>query len=474
MVHLTPPRIRLIATLVLTLSYLPGVLLNGMWSDDYPSLVDPESIQIHASRDGRPVFGILLQSVFGLARNVGDLWAVRLIALIGLFFTCNLVLKQLLPKAIEPRILVSTLGAFSIASFQISVHWATAFVFTWVSYLSLLGFLLFVSNSWKRKLCGLFLLTISSLTYPILVFFFFPIIFLQWYENHGSWKKIKMDSFWGILGVSLSAIISFITNLILLKFRGLEFNDRVSIISLGEVISQAIWFTTHPFVLAFRGYSISSPEPLHGAIGFLIANLVILVGIFLKVQEYRRTLAIYLVLILFTLLSMTPLFFPNQQQIDVRYVATGTWLISYMLVSSLFGLLTRVIFKRKVLKESYLVVWLIVFFALSINHKYFTVIRSVYNETNSFISNAVSECDNYQILNGVLVVPRTKIWPSENYIGMFSQVTDLASSWVPLEAIKLEIRKIPSLRDADIPVTWYENGDSGCLVDLNLYSTSEN
>jgi hypothetical protein len=468
----TSLKFRAAAALVLTLIYLPGVLLTGIWSDDYPILINPEGPQIHASRDGRPVSGLFLQLVFGLARGVDDLWVIRLIALVGLLFTCDLVLRQLMSRTLDLRIFVSVLGAFSIASFQISVHWATAFVFTWVSYLSLLGYLLLVDHSWKRKLGGILLLTICSLTYPIYVFFLIPLIFLLWYEKDGSWRKLKTNSFWGVTGIFVSAMLSLVVNLILLRARGLEFNDRVSIISLSEVLSQSIWFITHPFVLTFRGYSISSPEPLQAFVGLIIANLAVMIGIFLNIKNIRKSLEAYIVLIVFNLFSITPLFFPDQQQIDIRYVTTGTWLISYMLISSIFLLFSKLSLKGKGLKEEYVAAFLLLLFSLSINYRYFSVIQPIYNETKTFISSAVDNCTDSQILNGIYVLPRTSDWPSKKYIGMFSQVTDLASSWVPLEAIKVEIQKSTHLRGVEIPVAWGEKNNSGCTVDLNNYSTS--
>jgi hypothetical protein len=298
------------------------------------------------------------------------------------------------------------------------------------------------------------------------------LIFLLWYENDGSWRTLKNNSFWGVFGIFVSAILALIVNSILLRVRGLEFNDRVSIISLNDLFSQSIWFITHPFVLTFRGYSISSPEPLQAFVGFLIANLVVLVGIFLKLKNIRRSLETYTILIVFTLFSIAPLFFPDQQQIDLRYVTTGMWLITYMLVSSVFLLFTKSNVKGRKLKASYIAVSLIVLFSLNINLRYFTVIQPIYNETKMFISNALNNCTDSQILSGIYVVPRTSEWPSKNYIGMFSQVTDLASSWVPLEAIKIEIQKAIDLSGSDIPVVWGEKNNSGCIVDLNEYSVS--
>jgi hypothetical protein len=231
---------------------------------------------------------------------------------------------------------------------------------------------------------------------------------------------------------------------------------------------------TRPFVLAFRGYFISSPEPLQALTGVLITNLLILTGIYLKLKSIEKALKAYLVLIFFTFLSMTPLFFPDQQQIDMRYVTVGTWLISYMVVTSIFLILTTITFYGRGFKAKYVTFILFLIFSITINYRYFNVIQPIHTETKTFISSAVNNCKKSQISSGIYVLPRTGEWPSNNYIGMFSQVTDLASSWVPIEAVKIQIYEDQSLNGLDIPVIWGEKINSGCIVDLNTYPNSRN
>jgi hypothetical protein len=460
-------RYRVFAVIALLAIYLPGVISTGIWSDDYPSLVDPNAVQEHASRDGRPLYGFALQFMFDSANTISNLWYIRFFALIGLLLLNDLVIKILSYSKSDLRVIVASVGAFSIASFQVNVHWATAFLFCWVAYIALLGYTHIIKYSKKNKLIGILLLTLSSLSYPLLTFFILPIVFLVSYENEGKAKNLKRNSTTALFGITLSALIALLINLTSLKIRGLTFNDRVSFISIAELPGQIIWFLSRPFILAFRGYSIDSPGIIEALGYFLVGNLLIIIGVLVKFHKFSKVLTTYVLLISFTLLSMAPLFFPDQQQVDVRYVTVGAWLISYMYISGAFLILEKLSVGRHKINRNLISVVFVILFFLSINIRYFSVIQPIYNKTSSFISGEIRSCNEQQILSGVYVLPRETDWPSNQYLGLFSQVTDLASYWVPLNAVEVEIRKNPRLSGAS--VSWTNDVTTGCLVDLNRF-----
>jgi hypothetical protein len=461
--------VRLTAAFLLFVIYIPGVAFTGIWSDDYPTLINPESHQIHASRDGRPVFGLFLQIAFGLARGVDDLWAIRLVGLVGILLLNDFVLRKLLAQNLDLRIIVSTIGAFCVVGFQLSIHWATAFVFTWVAYFSLVGFFLLLKDSLVKKFLGILLLTICSLSYPILTFFFVPIIFLLWFEVENTRKNFMKNSAWGFAGIAVSAISAFLINLFLLQLRNFTFNDRVAIITLTEIPNQILWFVTHPLVLSFRAFSIISPDLLEVLVGLIVTNLLIFTGIHLKINSVIKSLKIHIIVICFASFAMAPLVLTNQQQIDMRFVTVGSWLISYMLISSVFMIFQRMAAGRIKIRPEFLALGLVIIFFFNTNSRYLSVIRPIYLSTHTFISEEVRACSDSQILNGVFVIPRTVEWPSNDFIGIFSQVTDLASSWVPLEAVQIEFGENPRLQGFNAPVAWGNTASSGCIVDLNDY-----
>jgi hypothetical protein len=166
---------------------------------------------------------------------------------------------------------------------------------------------------------------------------------------------------------------------------------------------------------------------------------------------------------------MAPLFFPDQQQIDVRYVTVGSWLISYMFISGAFLILGKIFFQRHQRNVALISLVFLFAFFLSINFRYFLVIQPIYDKTTSFMSYQVRSCSDQEILSGVYVHPRETQWPNNPFIGFFSQVTDLASDWVPLNAVRVEIQRSRELDEVD--VSWAEEGGLGCKVDLNQFET---
>ena len=464
-------KIRLTAVFSLFAIYLPGVISTGIWSDDYPSLLDPISVQIHASRDGRPIYGFLLQFMFSLTNTVSNLWLIRFIALIGLLLLNDLVIKVLSKSRADLRVMLASVGAFSIVSFQVNVHWATAFLFCWVAYFALLGYTLMMRDSKKSNFVGVLLLTVSSLSYPVLTFFILPVVFLLSYETDNKDRGLKKNSILAILGIALSAFLALLINLISLRARGLTFNDRVSFISIPDLPSQILWFLSRPFILTYRGYSIDSPGWIEALGSFMVVNLLIITGIIIQQKTFPKVLKSYLLLISFTLFSMSPLFIPDQQQVDVRYVTVGSWLITYMFLSGVFLILGRISLGGQQTSRRLVSVAFVMVFFLSINLRYFSVIQPIYNKTSTFISSELSSCGDQEILSGVYVLARETEWPSKQYIGLFSQITDLASGWVPLNAVRVEIQKNPKF--SGVSVSWTEEAGSGCLIDLNRFEIYE-
>lgn len=467
--HVNSAKTRMIPLVCLLFIYLPGVVSTGLWLDDYPTVTSPESHQIHASRDGRPLYGFALQFIFGLVNGAQYLWIIRLLALIGLLLLTDLVIQILNPKRDNLRITLSTIGAFSIVSFQLSIHWASAFLFPWVAYFALLGLIYLKKNSWLEKSLGFVLLTVAALSYPILVFFIIPLVFLSWFESEFDNSQLIKNLLWSFLGISISAVLSIITNHFLLGMRKLSFNDRVEIVSLSELPEQLIWFLSRPFVLTFRGYSIDSPTFFNVLIGLLGVNSLILLALYLKHRSITQSIFTYLLLLGFDLLSLVPILLPNQQQIEMRYVTVGAWLISYMLVSSIYLITSTFTITNLPFRKYLVATCMFVVFFLSINFRYFSIIRPIYTETSSFISKELSLCSESQIQNGVHVLARTSDWPNRKYIGMFSQITDLASPWVPLSAVKIELEKIPGIKNREPRVSWGERNIQNCTVDLNAY-----
>jgi len=106
---------------------------------------------------------------------------------------------------------------------------------------------------------------------------------------------------------------------------------------------------------------------------------------------------------------------------------------------------------------------------VSINYRFATVIKPIYSNSNLFILNELKLCSDNQIANGILVVKRTKPWPSRQLLGFFSQTTDLASEWVPIGSVKLVlIKNSKDFNEIEFTSSEYRN-KSFCYVQLDKF-----
>jgi hypothetical protein len=185
-------------------------------------------------------------------------------------------------------------------------------------------------------------------------------------------------------------------------------------------------------------------------------------------------LKFFLLLSAFIALGLLPLIIATQNQIDVRFLSSNTWLISFIFICATWKVIENNLETRtRILPAVSLLSVAVLFFgAYSVNDKYLNVILPIQNSTKIFVLKELANCRDSQILAGVVIVDRTAPWPSRKYLGVFSQTTDLASSWVPPGAIASYFSE---LTDTSVPlksIKWGSPSDSHCVVDLNRYVDS--
>ena len=133
-INLSRNKIRLLSFLYLLLVYIFGVLKFGAWSDDFWSLQDPHAHFLHAVKDGRPVYGWSIEFLFSIFNTVESLKFIRLFGLVGLLLFSDAATRFLLSKNLPYRVVVASLVAFTLPSFQLSAHWAIAFCLGWTGF----------------------------------------------------------------------------------------------------------------------------------------------------------------------------------------------------------------------------------------------------------------------------------------------------------------------------------------------------
>ena len=124
-------------------------------------------------------------------------------------------------------------------------------------------------------------------------------------------------------------------------------------------------------------------------------------------------------------------------QIDMRFVASNTWLFVFVIV---FLLVPKNLFSAPKFRYKHSLGLLIissslVFGAISVNHNFLTNYEDPYLEKVAFLERQISDCSDEQIRNQVTIVKRTIPWEKKNVIGAYSQQTDLESDWVPIGAV---------------------------------------
>ena len=463
---------RLILTLSLIAVYVPGVIHKGIWSDDYFTLVDPSAHQQHAIRDGRPLFGYLITLLFGKLDYIDNLWIPRIVGLIGILLLADLIFRILVKPGLHVELVVTLVVAFSTPAFQFGAHFATSFYIGWVAYFSILCLILIQSDKMCNITYGTILLIIPILIYPLIVFFIFPIIFLQWYldKSNNIFSLIKM-LFYGARALILALSSSIFINILILKLLNLEFNSRVGIISINDLPHQLYWFVSRPFTLSFRPFLISSPS-LNELIIQITPIILFLFGMFcIECKNLRKGIQIFLGFVLSLALSISSIFFPDQQQIEIRFVIVGTWLVTFLLVYQTSRVLSEIAnsYTSPRLISASLLTFSILFSFITLNVRYFSTINPIRENSEYFIKAQLAECLKSADFDHVNIIHRRTPWPSFRNLGLYSQVTDLASEWVPAPATLLYGQELLG-KNTKFTVGWSNIEKIGmCNIDLNLY-----
>ena len=465
-------RMRFLAFLYLVLVYLFGTLKFGAWSDDFWSLEDPHAHFLHAVKDGRPIYGWAIEFLFSMFTSVESLKYIRLLGLVGLLLFSDAAIRYLLDKKLTYQVVIASLVAFTLPSFQLSVHWAIAFCMGWTGFLALQGLTLWERSGLRPRILGVVLFSVSLLIYPLLSFFIFAIMFVDLYLSSLSlsaiYQRVKTVFPLLILGGLLSATVSRLVLLIL----DLEYNPRVEIISLSQLPEKLSWFLTRPLLLSYRPFLIDSPSTVIIGMQFVIFSLALVLLIFLRLKELRKAFFFLVFLNLNLAMGLFPFLISTQNQIEVRFLSSNTWLVTFLFVNLIFSAISSVCNLRKRLERQVIVMVstaLLAFGGYSVNDRYVNFIKPIQKVSRDFILGEIQKCTATGLELGVEVVQRVSPWPSRNLLGMYSQVTDLASEWVPIGAVKMILTEKSPLLNRVGPIDWGQGSSIKCVVDLNLF-----
>ena len=467
-------RYRALSGFYLVLVYAFGVFSNSAWSDDYAALLDPQGVGLHADRDARAAYGAAIDFLFSRFQTVDSLVFIRLIGLIGLVLLNDLLLRTFLKHRSSIEIAVVTSVAFTLPSFQFSAHWAIAFGMSWSAYFAVLGFCLFGKPKIQTKSIGFILVVISLLIYPLMSFFLISYVYAVWFIRRDQLKSLFMDLRLAIALIGGGLLASYLFAYLILAISNQSFSARVSIVSMIGIPEKLIFFLTRPFLLTYRPFLIDNRSTLGVFVTSVCFMMLLLLLLFWKHRNIRKVLTDFFLLNSFFVIALLPLLVVSQNQIDMRFVSSNTWL--YFFVTScllLENLKSRNGRSIPLLKRSFSIylVGLLLIGAFTLNNRFLTLYHDPFEIKREFLHSQFSSCTPSQIEQGILIVPRTIPWPQRPYIGAYSQTTDLESEWVPIGAVSLYMKEF-GIETKSLPILGVAgDGNLSCLVILDSYPT---
>lgn len=434
--------LRSLLSLYLTVVYLFGIVTSGAWSDDYAALLDPSAVGLHALRDSRPISGFSISVLFSVFDSINQLPFLRFFGLLGLILLNNEIWIRLreYPKH-RIFMIISTFG-LTLPSFQFAAHWAIAFVMSWATFLGLLGLRLFSNKNLKLRGFGLLILIISLLTYPLVVFFIFPVVFVE-----GLMSKDTANKFLGrfaqpFLYLSIGTPASYLVSIVIIKLNGTSSNARVELVSFENVPEKITWFFTRPWALSFRPFLISSPSVIEMVMFVTIFFFLILTLMVFYYRSLVRGILVFCIFNFVIIVSVLPLLIVSQNQIDVRFLGANTWLVLVTLLFLFSNFISEKTLRAVPKLISFGGILLLVFGFWSVNDRYVSFIQPTFLGNQNFIESELVKCVTPYPDMKIDIIRRSTFWEGRQLLGFYSQTTDLESDWVPEGAVSMYLDSI--------------------------------
>jgi len=464
--------------LVLVLAYGTGVVKDVAISDDYGFRNRADGMLNVLRADGRFVASALLELVYIFFGVENVLPVLRFVSFLGVLTSALLtgLWIESLSKSNSAH-KASTLS-FLIPGFMVYAQVAYGFALSLGLLLSVIGGILLSKESLVSWFWGSIFILLAFASYQPAAVFCANLFFLNYVFNLSNKEApknlIRQLSVVAFVGLSYLAFIGP-----MFQITQTVKKDRFRIIDPNEMSEKLEWFVTRPLVLLHLPFTLRSPSILEIAL-FVTPTII---SIWLFVQMFSGSLInkvsirIYTALWICQIYALSPLLVTTENQIELRFLAPAQWLSSFILVWLILekgkSVLIKVRFfsidmSSRVLSQA-LVLLICSVFVVSANYRYFNLIATPYERKISFLKYELSQCADKKL---ILIVERSS-WPSRNLLGVWSQVSDLQSEWVPVPAVQSVLGAIQ-----DTEVLLVKSGrvtkmiDSGaCIVDLEKYKT---
>ena len=442
--------------------FLPAWRNSKLWSDDWAIYWDTNSsgteVMNATVSNGRPILGWLLKGAYSSSFLLNHLVILQFISIAGIYLLGIAIYSKMRVARFSISIsLILVLGVGLFPGFQEYVYFISCFPYSWTCLFGFLSYSLLTSDRLSLKFLGIFLLTLSLLTYPVGAMFFFLAFYIDYLESLNVSmslfrfiRKVQVN-FYGFL---LAILLTFLCALSISRILGIESAARVHFIdTVALTQSKLEWIVTRLFVSEFRIFSTVSPTPIQAVLEFCLIFIPISIALLAPLRELNsRKFVQYILIIFLPLLGAFPNLVISENQFEYRTL-TATYSMAFLMW--LVAAQRLLEFARSFKFHGFAIR---LFATKPILLLAFLLIAVQFNQTQSdsnrlWISPSL---ERDYITDGTIenakVLPPSKVClviPSGVYsqiprMGIYSLKSDLASSWVPDPYIrtKFEMKSI--------------------------------
>ena len=462
-------------------SFFIGVFRESFWSDDYPALIGTRAMATHLLADARPTSAGLLSASFSLLNSPSHAWILRTLALLGLALIFLFVSKKLENTKDRDFGVIAIAIAFCLPSFQMYIHWVTAWYYPWAGLAGLYSFQLWSTNSLVRRISAVLVLGLALTTYPPAALFFFATFSVIGAVNGSASAGVLKDARRGATLFIFASVLAGLVATFSLKVAGVSSSDRVRLVNFSEIPTKIVWILSRPIVVGLRPFTVDSPNPKFALMTAFPMLLLLVVGVARQSRRLREN-ALHRALsqMVPLLLSLAPIAVASDNQIEFRIIPGYCWgaaLGAFYLFIESQTLLHKLRASRiPKLELKWFAPAILSFVAIgTVNLHFNQLFGSPYQVKTAFLNSEISGCLEKGGTDSIVIYPPKTPFPVYQRLGVFSISTDLASTWVPQPNVELLLRQ----RKAVLAVSYLDKRPTDlaphpgeCILDLEEFRAS--
>lgn len=457
-----------LSSLLVFIVYLRPIFSQWVYSDEYHLFAKDSQPGEHMRKDGALFGQVIYNSVSrNLVSNPSDLWRLRILSFICFLMVLSAVSKKIYEKNPNPTLHFLIPISLLLPAPMTFISWSLMWQASFGILLSFFASHFWTYNSSNLKLISIPLLSLSFLISPNSAFsyfgFFIAIMILSKTET-----AIVLKKFLNVIKLFIiSGLLASISVYINVYFYGLELNQRASLVQKTELLDKLIWLVSRPLAVSSRFFDISSPGRLNAIFVMVLVVIVITAGLISQSKSSKKdgTLRV-IIFFACSILTVTPIAITSSNQIEFRYILGISWcffmVFSFFIVENLKG--------HGGISKSVVAILLFTG-ATTVSLNFERQFLGPYNSKVRYLTSQIQKCEkSSERLTGIAIIPPRAPFPVRQNLGMFSQVTDLASPWVPVPSVQAILAV---LVHREVEVILKDKRDSSldniCVIDLEEY-----